>query len=71
MGPRGLFHHASYAANAQVFVGRPSLDRTFADGLSQTIVFAEHYLGCGPTRFVYSSNDPLLLSGNEPFPRAT
>ncbi|HEY7426910.1 MAG TPA: DUF1559 domain-containing protein [Gemmataceae bacterium] len=33
----------SYAANAQVFWGSPSLSRTFADGTSNTIAFAEHY----------------------------
>src|SRR5262245_19100398 len=32
----------SYAANAQVFQGIPSL-ATYADGTSQTIAFAEHY----------------------------
>jgi type II secretory pathway pseudopilin PulG len=33
----------SYAANAQVFWGNPSLNRTYADGTSNTISFAEHY----------------------------
>jgi prepilin-type N-terminal cleavage/methylation domain-containing protein len=33
---------ASYAANAQVFQGGATF-ATFADGTSQTIVFAEHY----------------------------
>jgi prepilin-type N-terminal cleavage/methylation domain-containing protein len=33
----------SYAANAQVFWGRPNLCRTFADGTSNTLIFAEHY----------------------------
>jgi hypothetical protein len=33
----------SYAPNAQVFVGSPNLQRTFSDGTSQTILFAEHY----------------------------
>ena len=33
----------SYAANAQVFWGGPSMTRTYADGTSNTIAFAEHY----------------------------
>jgi prepilin-type N-terminal cleavage/methylation domain-containing protein len=33
----------SYPANAQVFNGVPSISATFADGLSNTIAFAEHY----------------------------
>ncbi|MBX9582438.1 MAG: DUF1559 domain-containing protein [Gemmataceae bacterium] len=48
----------SYVCNAQVFVGRPSLDRTFLDGLSQTIGFAEHYYRCGATVTAYSWTDP-------------
>ncbi|VTT98046.1 Uncharacterized protein OS=Pirellula staleyi (strain ATCC 27377 / DSM 6068 / ICPB 4128) GN=Psta_4679 PE=4 SV=1: SBP_bac_10: SBP_bac_10 [Gemmataceae bacterium] len=38
----------SYAANAQVFAGAPTLHATFADGASNTIAFAEHYaFACG------------------------
>jgi prepilin-type N-terminal cleavage/methylation domain-containing protein len=33
----------SYGANAQTFWGNPALNRTFADGTSNTIAFAEHY----------------------------
>ena len=33
----------SYAANAQIFWGGPSMGRTYADGTSNTIAFAEHY----------------------------
>jgi prepilin-type N-terminal cleavage/methylation domain-containing protein len=33
----------SYAANAHALAGMPNLRRTFSDGLSQTILFAEHY----------------------------
>ena len=33
----------SYAANAQIFWGGPSMSRTYADGTSNTIAFAEHY----------------------------
>jgi type II secretory pathway pseudopilin PulG len=35
----------SYAANAQVFWGKPNLNKTFPDGMSNTIGFAEHYAG--------------------------
>ncbi len=38
----------TYAANAQVFIGHPSLVSTFPDGRSSTIILAEHYLQCGP-----------------------
>lgn len=57
-GPGALFHHTSYAANAQVFVGRQSLDRVTPDGLSQTVFFAEHYLACARSSFSYSYADP-------------
>ena len=33
----------SYAVNAQAFAGVADLQRTFADGTSQTILFAEHF----------------------------
>ncbi|WP_145243103.1 prepilin-type N-terminal cleavage/methylation domain-containing protein [Urbifossiella limnaea] len=39
----------SYAGNAHVFQGIPFLDRTIPDGLSNTILFAEHHaFECGP-----------------------
>jgi len=44
---------SSYAANAQVFQGSPSLGTTFSDGTSSTIAFAEHYAYCGQTSFEY------------------
>jgi prepilin-type N-terminal cleavage/methylation domain-containing protein len=45
---------ASYAANAQVFSGIPSLTSTFADGTSNTIAFAEHYTWmCSRAQFIY------------------
>lgn len=34
---------SSYAANAQVFNGNPGLVRSFSDGTSQTLIFAERY----------------------------
>ncbi|MBX7106016.1 MAG: DUF1559 domain-containing protein [Gemmataceae bacterium] len=44
--PRGM---CSYAYNAEVFLTlKPSLPGTFADGISHTLLFAEHYARCGP-----------------------
>lgn len=37
---------SSYVANAQVFLGNPSMAHTFRDGSSSTITFAEHYIHC-------------------------
>jgi type II secretory pathway pseudopilin PulG len=52
----------SYAANAQVFVGNPTLNRTFADGTSNTIIFAEHYGGgCHSREFPQSGVDFNIL----------
>jgi Tfp pilus assembly protein PilE len=46
---------SSYAANAQVFSGNPSLSYTFADGSSNTIAFGEHYAWmCGNSQFFYA-----------------
>jgi prepilin-type N-terminal cleavage/methylation domain-containing protein len=42
----GILGLTSYAANAQVFVGRPRLPGTFRDGTANTIAFAEHYGAC-------------------------
>lgn len=36
----------SYPCNAQVFSGEPRVDRSFPDGLSQTVWFAERYAVC-------------------------
>lgn len=38
--------YTSYPCNAQVFTGDPRLDRSFPDGLSQTVWFAERYAVC-------------------------
>jgi hypothetical protein len=49
---------ASYAANAQVFTGSPSLRSTFLDGTSNTIAFAEHYaVNCAGSTFYYGEYD--------------
>lgn len=45
---------SSYAANAVALAGNPSLLSTFADGTSNTILFAEHYSMCRDTLFMYS-----------------
>jgi hypothetical protein len=53
----------SYCSNAFVFSNKPNLNRTFLDGLSQTIWFAEMYAECGS-----SSSD---YTGLNPYNRAT
>ncbi len=46
---------SSYAANAQVFHTFPALPRTFGDGTSNTIAFAEHYANdCQRHQFLYT-----------------
>jgi type II secretory pathway pseudopilin PulG len=45
---------SSYAANAQVFNNNPTLARSFSDGTSNTIGFAEHYAGCSDGLFCYT-----------------
>jgi prepilin-type N-terminal cleavage/methylation domain-containing protein len=52
---------SSYAANAQVFTGFPSLVLTFSDGTSNTITFAEHYAYCNLTVFLYSWYDAVNM----------
>ena len=47
---------ASYACNAQVFSNWPTTNRTFGDGLSNTIMMAEHYsTDCNGYQFFYDS----------------
>ena len=51
----------SYAANAQVFDSNPRLPDTFADGMSNTIAFGEHYAQCSQVTFYYwTSSDSGL-----------
>lgn len=40
--------NCSYAVNNVAFRGAPRLDRTFGDGLSNTIAIGEHYARCSP-----------------------
>jgi hypothetical protein len=48
---------SSYAANGEVFIDDPRLNVTFSDGLSNTIVFAEHYAwNCYGAFFPYWQN---------------
>lgn len=47
------FPSSSYGANATVFHDHPHLSRTFSDGTSNTILFAEHYAFCNGTLFDY------------------
>ncbi len=45
----------SYPANAQVFQGYPAMSRTFQDGTSHTILYAEHYAyNCQGFYFLYT-----------------
>jgi prepilin-type N-terminal cleavage/methylation domain-containing protein len=48
----------SYAANALAFAGRPALSRSFPDGTSNTIAFAEHYAMCWDAQFSYTATRP-------------
>jgi type II secretory pathway pseudopilin PulG len=58
--PAGLHRYyplTSYAVNAQVFHHDPSLTRTFRDGTSNTIAFAEHYSVCQNTLYSYPARE--------------
>jgi prepilin-type N-terminal cleavage/methylation domain-containing protein len=59
----------SYACNAQVFDGKPSMSRSFADGTSQTILFTEHYgRNCHGYLFHYAATSPKpRIVGIPPF----
>jgi type II secretory pathway pseudopilin PulG len=46
--PEGL---GSYAANAKLFTRNAALGKSFVDGSSNTIAFAEHYAKCGKPVF--------------------
>jgi type II secretory pathway pseudopilin PulG len=53
---------ASYAANFQVFTGKPLLPHTFRDGTSSTIAFAEHYAYPPGTQFDWGyEGEPLAF----------
>jgi prepilin-type N-terminal cleavage/methylation domain-containing protein len=44
----------SYAANAQIFLGRPNIVTKITDGQSNTVAFAEHYSTCQDHQFSVS-----------------
>jgi prepilin-type N-terminal cleavage/methylation domain-containing protein len=75
--PPGMYRGgpANYPANAWVVVGRASLNSTFTDGTTNTIMFAEHYYQCGGhVRFNYAATGRRptfadggpILNGNNP-----
>jgi len=68
--PQGL-HYTSYSANAQVFQWEASVNRSFGDGLSNTIFFAEHYAYAPsgtPSRYL---DYKLFGNANHEFRRAS
>ena len=60
--PKGV---TSYAGNAQVFIGSSRIPATFVDGMSSTIVFAEHYASCGSVRYSYRWAEVIGRPGGE------
>jgi prepilin-type N-terminal cleavage/methylation domain-containing protein len=68
---RHLNRLSSYAANAQVFIRTPTLPGTFADGTSQTILYAEHFLSCGNTTFNWTKMVATGFSSGRRNHRAT
>jgi hypothetical protein len=58
--PEPTWTPSSYAANALVFSGRPSFPNVLADGTTNTILFAEHYLHCGVLRIDRSLPNPVI-----------
>jgi type II secretory pathway pseudopilin PulG len=66
-GPHGANPMAqTYPCNAQIFVGFPHLSRTITDGLSNTVMLAEHYHVCKPhIVFDYTQHEafPTLKGG--------
>jgi prepilin-type N-terminal cleavage/methylation domain-containing protein len=55
----------NYACNAYVFCGTPSMNSTFADGASTTILFSEHYQQCGQVLFNYAISSSTLRTDPE------
>lgn len=45
----------NYACNSLAFNEKPRMQSYFSDGLSNTIMFSEHYQQCGPVEFSYAS----------------
>jgi len=57
----------SYAANENVFAGKPNLHRSIPDGTSNTFGFAEHYAHCGNIMFRFSQTVTLSPHGTPTF----
>jgi hypothetical protein len=51
----------SYASNSQAFRKGANLNSTFADGLSGTLMFAEHYGRCDGVRFVWYDTTTMMI----------
>src|SRR4029453_5745562 len=71
------FATTSYAANGMVFKGNSGLPRTFVDGTSNTIMFAERYQVCTPASgdpvynlWAYGRNDSTSSNKKRPSPAA-
>ncbi len=56
--PPSAYFPISYPCNAQLFVGRPTLGTVCPDGLSNTLMLAEHYTFCGDATFTYIDHLP-------------
>jgi type II secretory pathway pseudopilin PulG len=56
----------SYPANAWAFAGHQSVPNTFQDGMTNTILLAEHYQKCGGTWFHYSEREGLPFPSHRP-----
>ena len=54
---------SSYAGNAQVFRPRPLDLSRVSDGVSSTVLFAEHYSVCGKTSFSWSLRRVTCIDG--------
>lgn len=56
--PFSIIPVSSYAINAQAFAHSPNLARTFRDGTSNTIAFAEHYSTCQQRTYSWQVHVP-------------
>jgi prepilin-type N-terminal cleavage/methylation domain-containing protein len=62
-GPGGQLKYISFAANAWTFTGRPDLQSTFPDGLSNTLLVVEKYALCTSHFSSYSDSSQEGVSG--------
>jgi prepilin-type N-terminal cleavage/methylation domain-containing protein len=65
-GPLPETRHAdcSYASNAVALRAGASLNATFTDGTSSTIIFSQHYAQCGPAASSWSLLEPACFDAN-------